>query len=194
VTRDLKPGDWRGYRREAFPDECWRAEGETLIARPSKAPVDLVSRERFGDFTLAFEWCLPAGGNSGVLYRVTEEPDWSWQSGPEMQLLDDHGHPDGADPRKSCGALYELMAPEPRLSPAPGVFHTARVVVRGSYVEHWLQGIRVLECDLEGRGLRALIEASKFAEFPLFARAAEGHIVLQHHGTAAAFRHLRIEI
>jgi hypothetical protein len=192
VTTVLLPRHWRAYRRAGFP-KCWRADSDTLVALPTQQPVDLVSFDRYGDFSLSFEWCLPPGGNSGLLYRVSEDSPESWQSGPEMQLVDDHGHPDGADAQRSCGALYDLMAPEPRLSPPAGVFHSARVVVRGSLVEHWLLGVRVLECDLDGRGLKAQIESSKFADFPLFARATQGHIVLQHHGTAAAFRRLRIE-
>lgn len=76
---------------------------------------------------------------------------------------------------------------------APGVFNIARISVRGARVEHWLNGVRVLACDLASADLRARLAASKFRDFPQFACAAEGHIVLQHHGGDAWFYDLRIE-
>ncbi|HJQ62427.1 MAG TPA: family 16 glycoside hydrolase, partial [Burkholderiales bacterium] len=71
--------------------------------------------------------------------------------------------------------------------------NVARISVRGSQVEHWLNGVRVLSCDLEDREFRARLARSKFRDYPHFARAAEGHIVLQHHGTEAWFHNIRIE-
>jgi hypothetical protein len=193
VVRELTFGDWRGYRRDRFPAESWRWDAGAFWAIPGGEGVDLLSRDRFGDFVLSFEWCLPEAGNSGVLYRVSEEYPESWQSGPEMQLVDDEHHPDAADARTLCGALYGLLAPEIRLKMQPGIFRPARIVVHGYEIEHWIDGIRVLACDLESRGLRHQIESSKFAEYPLFAAATEGHVVLQHHGTSAGFRHIQIE-
>jgi hypothetical protein len=192
--RELTFEDWRGYRRDRFPAECWRWEAGTFWAIPGAECTDLLTRDRFTHFVLSFEWCLPERGNSGVLYHVSEECPESWQTGPEMQLLDDEHHPDAVDARTSCGALYGLMAPEIRLKMPAGIFRPGRVVVRGFEVEHWIDGVRLLACDLESRGLRHQIESSKFAEYPLFAFAMEGHIALQHHGTAAGFRHLQIEI
>lgn len=64
--------------------------------------------------------------------------------------------------------------------------------VRGSRVEHWLNGVRVLACDLADEDFRKRVAASKFKSFPSFARSVDGHIVLQHHGTDAWFRDLRI--
>ncbi len=165
----------------------------TLVTLPAAVPVDLITRQQFGDFVLSFEWCLPEGGNSGVLYGVSEEAEAAWCSGPEYQLVDDRKHADGAEPLTSCGAIYDVMAPEPRLSPLPAMFHSARIVMRDFTVEHWLSGVRVIVADLESRGVRHAIDASKFAGLPLFAAARAGHIVLQHHGAGAAFRRLTIE-
>jgi hypothetical protein len=193
MERTLQVQNWRGFRRDDFPSECWAVQDDSFVSLPTQAPVDLITRDRFGNCAFSFEWCVPEGGNTGVLYRVSEEAEQSWQSGPELQLLDDRRHPDGADPLKLCGALYDLMSPEPRLSPAPATFHTGRVVLRDSTVEHWIAGVRVLTVDLESRGIRNRIETSKFAGLPLFACAPEGHLVLQHHGAGAAFRRLQIK-
>ena len=71
--------------------------------------VSLISRRRFVDFDLSFEWRLLAGGNSGELYKVLEDGEAPWQSGPEMQLLDPEAQPDAQLPETSCGALYGLL-------------------------------------------------------------------------------------
>lgn len=187
----LDPGAWRGYRSAQFP-ACWAIEGEVLHALPTDSPVSLVSRARFSDGELALEWCLAAGGNSGILYRVLEEFEQPWHSGPEMQLLDDAGHKDGRVPETRCGALYALYPPVAAPPCPPGRFHSAKVCMKGTQVEHWLEGVRVLACDLASADFRARVARSKFRELPQFARAASGHLVLQHHGEEAWFRRARI--
>src|SRR5687768_12011606 len=109
MSEPLTHDDWRGYLQQDFPDESWVWEGDVLRTIADGPRVDLISRERYGDFALRFEWCVAEGGNSGVLYRVTEDYDEAWQSGPEMQLLDDPRHPDGRNPTTCCGALYGLL-------------------------------------------------------------------------------------
>ena len=183
---------WRAYRDADFPHEGWRVQGDTLRALAQGPRIDLISRQRFADFDLSFEWRLPPGGNSGLLYRVEETLDAAWQSGPELQLLDNGGHPDGRVPETSCGALYGVYAPDSRLNCPAGLFNIARVSLRGSRVEHWLNGARVLACDLSSEDFHRRIAGSKFADFPKFACAREGHLVLQHHGTDAWFRDIRV--
>lgn len=183
---------WRGYRLAAFPDHGWRIEGAMLRALPGRG-TSLVSRERFADFDLSLEWRLPAGGNSGILYRVTEQDDAPWQSGPEMQLLDNAGHPDGRVAETSCGALYGVYAPQNAPACPIGVFNTARIRVRGTRVEHWLNGARVIACDLASEDFRARAARGKFRNYPRFARAVSGHIVLQHHGSEVTFSNISIE-
>lgn len=190
---DLTDADWRGYRRPDFPAASWIFEDDTLRALGTAERVDLTSRRRYRDFAFSFECRLPPGGNSGVLYRVSEDLAESWQSGPEMQLLDDLRHPDGQNPLTACGALYGLLAPRKTNLPPVDIFIRARVVVRGSKIEHWVNDIPVLGYDLADPVLRERIAASKFKSFPRFAREDEGHLVLQHHGTDAWFRDLRIE-
>jgi hypothetical protein len=190
---ELTATDWRGYGRDDFPAESWISEGNALRAIGSAESIDLISRNRYRDFVLAFEWRLPPGGNSGLLYRVDEAAAKAWHSGPEMQLLDDFGHPDGRTPVTRCGALYALLAPRQIAVPLIHRYLRARVVVRGAKVEHWLNDLLVLTYDLSDPALRDQIAASKFRAFPRFAREAQGHLVLQHHGTDAWFRHLHIE-
>jgi len=190
---ELTASAWRAYRGDGFPTPSWRVEDEALHALGAGPRVDLVSRARYRDFALSFEWCLPPGGNSGVLYRVSEDTAEAWQSGPEMQLVDDLEHPDGQDSLRCCGALYDLIAPCARAQPLADAYVRARIVVRGWRVEHWLNDLLLLACDLADPAVRDRIARSKFAAYPRFAREPEGHLVLQHHGTDAWFRCLRIE-
>lgn len=190
----LTYGAWRGYRRADFPESSWASEGEILHALPGAERVSLITRDTFRNFDVSFHWKLPLGGNSGVFYRVSEDFDDPSASGPEMQLLDNAGHTDGQKPETSCGALYALVAPRDVPPCPPGLFNIGRITVRGSRVEHWLNGVRVLECDLADEQFLAKVRRSKFAPFPQFARASEGHIVLQHHGTEAWFHNLRVEV
>jgi hypothetical protein len=194
VESYLDVSAWRGYRREDFPAESWAWDGDCIRALAHGPRVDLISKRSFGDFDLSLEWRLPVGGNSGLLYRVVESADAAWQSGPEMQLVDNSSHPDGGMPETSCGALYGLYPAGSTLSCPPGLFNIARVSARGSRVEHWLNGARVLACDLASEDFVQRVARSKFRAFPQFARAAEGHLVLQHHGSDAWFRDIRIGV
>jgi hypothetical protein len=193
AERELTTADWRGYSEAQFPQGSWSLDDDVLRAVAGGPPVDLITRERFRDFTLYFEWRLPRGGSSGVLYRVDEQLEHSWQSGPEMQLLDDEHHQDGANALTSCGALCSLIAPWHDQRDIANAYHSSRLIVRGSAVEHWIDDTQVLGYDLAGEEVRERIARSKFREWPQFALVTEGHIALQHQGTEAWFRRIRIE-
>lgn len=193
MTKRLDAAQWRAWHGDGFPDDCWRVVGDELHAIAGTRRVDLISRERYRDFVLRLEFALPVAGNSGLFCRVEEDADLSWHSGPEMQLLDDRGHPDGGEPTTRNGALYGLLPPEIETLIEPEQFIGAALSVRDGEVEHWLGGQCVLRYRLDDPALRQRIANSKFRGYPRFAQAAEGHIVLQHHGEAARFRRLSIE-
>ena len=194
TERALSAADWRGYGREQFPQGSWSVDGDVLRAMAQGERVDLITRESFGDFTLMFDWRLPRAGSTAVLYRVQEQAGPAAHTGPAMQVLDDEHHPDGADSLTSCGALYGLMAPWHDSRSSASTYHSARIVLKGSAVEYWIDEVQVIGCDLASEELRARIARSRFRDYPQFARLAAGHIVLQHRGTEAWFRRLRIEV
>jgi hexulose-6-phosphate isomerase len=186
---------WRAYRQDAFPSSAWRVEDGSLKSVPGvRGAPDVISRKTFKDFELELEWRLAPGGNSGIIYRAVELPESpSWHTGPEMQLIDDVGHAD-VKPLNSAGALYDLIAPTNKTLKPAGEWNTARLVVRGFHVEHWLNGRKVVEAELDSPQVRALIAKSKFKDMPRFAREPEGHVVLQYHGDEVAFRNVRIRL
>ncbi len=194
-ARELTAADWRGYGREQFPEDSWSVDENVLRARASGPQIDLVTRERFRDFALSFAWRLPRAGRSGVAYRVATEDTPAWQAGPAMQLLEDGHHQEGTDALTSCGALFALLAPwRDQRNIVNNTYYGARIVVRGSLVEHWIDERQVVGCDLASAELRERIARSRFRDCRDFGQQREGHLVLQHRGTEAWFRGLRIEV
>jgi hypothetical protein len=180
---------WRGYRSDRVPPG-WRAVDGALTR--VAAAGDLITRDVFGDFELELEWLVAEGGNSGIMYRVTEESGETYQTGPEMQVLDDARHGDGKSRHTAAGAVYGLYpAPAGVVKPA-GVWNKARIVVLGSHVEHWLNGVEVASYELGSPDWKARVAESKFRKWPGYGRAAEGHIALQDHGDRVAYRNIRI--
>lgn len=180
---------WRGYNRAELP-EGW-AVRDGALARVGPGG-DIITESQYGDFELALEWKVGPGGNSGIFYRAEEGHEWIYQSAPEMQVLDDAGHPDGRDPLTSAGASYGLY-PAPRgVVRAAGEWNEARIVAVGHRVEHWLNGVKIVEYELGSREWEERVAASKFAEWPAYGRARRGHIGLQEHGDPVWFRSIKI--
>ena len=182
---------WRGYRRAAPPAGWQVVDG--AITRVGEGG-DLMTDEEFGSFELALEWKISPGGNSGIIYRVVEDSSlaYVWQSGPEFQVLDNAGHADGRDPLTSAGSDFALYAPVRDVTRPVGKWNSARIVVNGSHVEHWLNGVKLLEYELGGPEWERRVQASKFRTMPRYGRGARGHIALQEHEAWVAYRNIRI--
>ena len=181
---------WRAYQSRTAP-EGWRASGGEL--RKDGSAVDLISEEEFGDFELELEWKIAKGGNSGLFYRGTEEYNHVYYSAPEYQILDDAEARDAKDRLTSAGAAYALYAPPAGVVKAAGEWNTARILCRGSHVEHWLNGQKIVEYELWSADWEAKVQASKFAKYRNFGRAKRGHIAFQgDHDGAFSLRNIRI--
>ena len=182
---------WRGYRRAEAP-AGWRVV-DGAITRVGEGG-DLVTDAEFGSFELALEWKISPGGNSGIIYRVVEDSALSyvWQSGPEYQVLDNARHADGRDPMTSAGSDFALYAPVRDVTRPVGEWNQARIVVNGSHVEHWMNGVKLLEYELNSPAWEQRVRASKFGAMPRYGRAARGHIALQQHEAWVAYRNLRV--
>jgi hypothetical protein len=180
---------WRGFKA-AEPDKGWSVKDGALGPDP-KTSRDLMSKGEYGDFELSFQWKISPKGNSGVMYRVIEEGDETYQSGPEYQVLD-NAH--GERPVEQAASLYALYAPASDATRPPGDWNQGKITVRHGHVEHWLNGIKVVEYELGSPDFKAKVAASKFAKWPQFASAKSGHIALQNHGNAVWFRDLKIRV
>ena len=201
-------GGWRNYGAAGEPVRHWVIRDGSLELRPGRFPLlrmagsyvfgggtgDLIyASERFRDFELSLEWKISENGNSGIFYLLADEDHpMPWATAPEMQVLDDDGHPDGRIQNHRAGDLYDLVAADPETVRPVGEWNEVRIRVEGDRIEHWLNGTRVVDIERGGPEWQAALAASKFADTPEFGRAREGYIALQDHGDPVWYRNLRI--
>lgn len=184
--------NFRRFRSEKEPGIGWKIE-DGILKKLSKIPGgDIVTKEKYGDFILTWEWKISPKGNNGIKYLVLE--DRGDFTGPEYQMLDDTGHRDGkVGPHRHTAALYDIFPPsaDKQLKPV-GEWNSSKIVVKGKNVEHWLNGIRVLAYELESEALKAAIAKSKFKKADGYQKKIEGHIMLTDHIDECSFRNIKI--
>jgi hypothetical protein len=181
---------FRGWHSKGFP-EGWHVVDGTLAKEG--AVDELITRKQYGNFELELDWNIGESGNSGVFYRGTREYDHIYWSGPEYQLLDDANAPDGRNRLTAAASAYAIYpAPAGVVKPF-GEWNTTRLVVKGTHVEHWLNGQLMVAYDLGSPDWQARVAASKFSKYPNYGLAKKGLIGIQgdHPGTLA-LRHIRI--
>ena len=183
-------GAWRSLKHPAEAPLVWMVEDGALAWR--KGAGHIISREAFGDFELELDWRIFPAGNSGIMFRVDETSKQPWQSGPEIQLLDNMGHRNGRNPLTTSGALYRLYPPLQAADRSIGEWNRLRLRVVGSRLQTWMNGTLIQDCDMNGADWKARVAKSKFARFAGFGRSATGRIVLQDHGNPVWFRNVRI--
>ena len=181
---------WRGYREAKMPAGWTVTDG---VLSKTVSSNDLVTRDEYGDFELEFDWKLHPGGNAGVFYRGSEEAQKIYYTAPEYQLLDDARHPDGKSRLTSAGSDYALYpAPAGVVKPADE-WNSSRIVAKGTHVEHWLNGQKLLEYDVGSPDWETRLKASKFATWAKYGRLPKGHIGIQgDHEGELSIRNMRI--
>lgn len=201
---------WRSYNPAIDLTKGWTVDDGSLKnaknnGRPGSGGGDIVTVDQFTDFDFRFEWRVGPGGNSGVKYLVHERlgapgtrmyvgDDGRSALGHEYQIIDDATHADAAlGPDRQTGALYSLVPPNAskRLR-AVGQFNESRILVQGKHVEHWLNGAKIVEYELDTPALFAAIAKSKFKDVPGFGTKFKARILLQDHGDEVWFRNLKI--
>jgi hypothetical protein len=182
---------WRGFNRADVPGG-WSAVDETLAFTPGGEGGDLITREMYTDFDLRLEWKVGPSGNSGIFFGIIEGNERTYESGPEMQVLDNAGHRDGRNPLTSAGSNYGLHAPLEDVTRPVGEWNEARILREGNRVEHWLNGTKVVEYELGTDEWKAMVAETKFTEWPDYGLHHEGHIGIQDHGDPVHFRNIRI--
>ena len=182
---------WRGYMQDTMPSGWQVVDGVLARVAPAR---DIVYQEKFKNFELLVDWRIAPRGNSGIFYRGIEGPEAIYYSAPEMQVLDDTGHADGQSELTSAGAVYGLY-PAPRGIVKPvGEWNTARILVQGNHVEHWLNGKRIAAYELGSADWSARVAQSKFKQWPEYGKATEGYIGLQEHGNWIGYRNIKIRV
>lgn len=181
---------WRGYKNEAV-GAGWKIDGDSLHFDGSGGG-DIITKQEFSDFELVFEWRVTAKGNSGVMYRVSMGDPAPYLSGPEYQILDNDGHPDGQRPITSAASLYAMVVPEGAQPKPIGEWNEGKIRLVNNQLEHWLNGKKVVSIEVNSDDWKKRKEASKFKDWDKFGANAKGHICLQDHGDPIWFRNLKI--
>lgn len=182
------------------PRPSWVARDGVIATTPKDGePVYLISRAEFDDFDLTFEWRAEPGANSGIKYRIQTYGNSERRlepTGLEYQITDDIANPDAlSTPLHSSGALYEYFAPAKSHPAAPNTWHTSRIIARGVHIEHWLDGERVVNVDLDSAEAEANFNKSKRQSRHMLREQKKrlSPIALQIHDGIVEFRNLNVQ-
>jgi hypothetical protein len=196
---------WHGAALKTFPDHGWEVANGTMHVLPSAGKEesgggDIVTNDNYSAFDLSFEFKLTPGANSGVKYFVTlSEVTTGSAIGLEYQVLDDKLHPDaklGRDGDRTLASLYDLIKAnkQERFVHPIGAWNTGRVVVYpNNHVEHYLNGVKVLEYERGSKAYKDLVALSKYTIWKNFGEAPQGHLLLQDHGNEVFFRSIKVK-
>ena len=183
---------WRTFKKQSFPDQGWVVENGWLHCL-GKRGGDIITDAEFDDFELQWEWKLAPAGNSGVKYFVIESR--SEALGHEYQMIDDERATgvDRGNRKQLTASFYAVLAPtiQPPVKP-PGEINSSRILVKGTHVEHWLNGVKVLEYDCGSNVVKAGVAASKFKNTAAFGSKVKGHLLLQDHESEVWFRNVKL--
>jgi hypothetical protein len=203
---------WHSPKSDSFPEKSWVIKDGVLSVVSSgnaeaQAGGDIITRERYANFELTADFKTTFSCNSGI--KIFVQPDISpidpktgvktaagSAIGLEFQILDDAHHPDaklGRAGDRTLGSLYDLIpAPKDKVVKRPGEWNHARILSQGRHVEFWLNGKMTVEFDRGSEAFRAAVAASKFKDIPDFGEWADGHVLLQEHGSAVSFRNIKL--
>ncbi len=181
---------WHNFRNHGQPVQGWQVV-EGAITRTTGGG-DIATNGHYANFELTLEWKVQSAGNSGIMFRVDPAILVTYESGPEMQILDDAAHADGKSRLTAAGSAYGLYPAKQGVVKGAESWNSVRLLVNGARVEHWLNGQLVVEYELWSDDWELRVKNSKFAQWPSYGRARIGHIVLQDHGDRVSFRNIRI--
>ena len=197
---------WRSTESPSFPATGWEAKDGMLSVTDHAGEAghgggDIITDRKYTNFELSVDFRVTPGANSGIKYFIKEDPRPGHEGrisnvGFEYQVLDDQLNPDaknGRNGNRKTASLYDILPPKTDKATRPvGEWNTARIVVRGTHGEHWLNGVKVLEYDRNSPEFREALAQSKFHGDPHFGQATSGYILLQDHGFPVSFRNLKI--
>jgi len=194
---------WRGAKLDGFPEKGWSMEEGILKVHKSDGGEstnggDIVTTKPYKNFMLKVDFRITEGANSGIKYFVDTNLNKGQGSaiGCEYQILDDRRHPDakaGKDGNRTLGSLYDLIPASADKPFRNGFFNTAMVVVEGNHVEHWLNGVKIVEYERNNEEWNQLVQTSKYKDWPNFGNAEEGLLLLQDHGDEVWFQNIKIK-
>ncbi len=192
---------WRNFKKETI-GSAWKVQNGALLLDNSNKKDgqiidggDIITEEEFENFELTLEWKVQVAGNSGLIYNVIEDDqyDFVWQTGPEMQILDNERHPDGQIEKHRAGDLYDLIACEFVAANPAMEWNKIRLVSNNGHVEHWVNGYKMVDVQMHNDEWKAMIANSKFKDMPSYGLSSRGHLSLQDHHDKVWFRNIKLK-
>lgn len=185
---------WRNFQSDTL-SHLWQIEDGALVMM-GKGAGDIVSKEQYENFELSLEWKISKNGNSGIFYHVSEDDAYEkvYHTGPEMQILDNDGHPDGKITMHRAGDNYDMQSCTEETVKPVGEWNQVKLIVNKGHVEHWLNGSKVVEFQIGSPEWEAQLAKSKFTQWPDYSRAGKGHIGLQDHGDKVWFKNINVKV
>ena len=165
-------------------------------AQNVKGDWDIVTDEEYENFDLQIEWKISNKGNSGIVFLIHEDKpkyNWPWETGPEMQVLDNNGHPDAKINKHRAGDLYDLVASRIETVKPAGEWNLARIHLLNGRLDLYLNGENVVSTTLWDDNWKKMVAASKWKNYPDFTKYHKGHIGLQDHGDVVYYRNIKIK-
>ncbi len=194
---------WNNYGSDQI-GPAWQVQDGTLYLNASRdadgkrtlAGGDIVTNAEFENFHLKLGWKISENGNSGIMFYVNEDKDkfpYPWNTGPEMQILDNSGHADGQIESHRAGDLYDLVKSSSEPVRPVGEWNEVEIISQNSKLRFILNGLTIVETSLWDESWKQLIAGSKFKSMPGFGTFQNGKISLQDHGDDVWFRNILIK-
>ena len=181
---------WRVYGG-GEPDSLWKVADGVLSSTPKGTRTFIMTADQYENFELSLEWKIGPQGNSGILYRLTE-PGWAPGRAPEYQLIDQKGWKGKLKDEQHTAANYDMDKPVGSDVKPVGEWNTTKIIVNGANVQHYLNGVKVVEYDLWTDEWYQKKANSKWKNEKNYGMAKKGHIALQGHGGETGFRNIKI--
>jgi hypothetical protein len=189
---------WKTYNRTDMATSWGVKDGAIFLdakkGRSDIAKGDLVTLEDYDDFEFSVEWKISECGNSGIMYRIVEDPKYKqpYLTGPEMQVLDNKCHPDAKIITHRSGDFYDVMASKTENVKPAGEWNSVKIIMKGYKLEQWQNGVRQIKLTLGSDEINAIVAKSKWKNQKDWGKALIGKIGLQDHGDAVWFRNIKI--
>jgi hypothetical protein len=191
---------WRGTNDESFPSDAWTVEDGSLFVKDHTTGKDIITRDKYSNFELVFDFKLTNAANSGIKYfvdkiRNNKSGDMVW-NGPEYQIIDDYNNPAVKGHKHDVGSTasyYLVYAPKNKHLKPAGQWNHGKIIAIGNHVEHWLNGVKVVSYERGSADCRQRISATKFNNYDHYGELPSGHIMLtDHDGDKVYFRNIKI--
>jgi hypothetical protein len=208
---------WHAYNKPEYIGEKWKAENGALVFegrerfeffvagrkielgptnKTSDGGLDIIYGTAFENFELKMDWWISEAGNSGIFYTIQNDTiyDEIWKTSPEMQVMDNDKHKDGLIDKHRAGDLYDLIEANPVRVKEQGEWNSVKIVKNQGKIEHWMNGTKVVEYDLNSEAWKDMFSKSKFKDLTEYATPGPGHIGLQDHDNEVRYKNIKIRV